>query len=126
MLSISKYLDVWLTPTYRKTNVENLTAKLANVSYFDMVNSPRATYRLYDAENKKIIYSRDVCFDEQCEDTSKPEQNPDKLISVDSDDTEDNDNEQYDCEQPSQLQANSPPQLRRSDRTRRPPLVLWP
>ena len=59
MFSISKCLDVWPTPTYQKTNIKNLTAKLRNVSYSDiMMNQPKAIHvgymmlktRLYTAE----------------------------------------------------------------------------
>ena len=113
MLSISRCLDVWPMLTYRKTNAENSTAKLANVSYFK-------GYRLYDPQSKKI---RDVRFDEQPEDTvidCKPEQNTDRLISMDSDDAESDDTDDHehsDCEQPPKLQE-SLPQLRCSNRTR--------
>ena len=84
-------------------------------------------YRLYDPQSKKIIYSRDVRFDEQPEDTvidCKPEQNTDRLISVDCDDAENDDTDDHehsDYEQPPQLQE-SLPQLRGSNRTRRSPI----
>ena len=42
MLSISKCLDARPMPTYRKTNVISLTAKLENVSYSDMMISQKA------------------------------------------------------------------------------------
>ena len=84
-------------------------------------------YRLYESENK-IVYSRDVRFDEQSNDTvveSKPEQNPDRAISIDSNEAKDednNNNEHSTCEQPPQPQADSPQQLRCSTRTRQPPM----
>ncbi len=49
-------------PTYRKINIESLTAKLGNVSYSDMTNSPKGigctmlkTRKLYTAEMSVLM-----------------------------------------------------------------------
>lgn len=71
-------------PTYQKMNVKSLTAKLRNVSYLDMMNSQKAIGCMIV---KTRLHSRDVRFNEQSNDTvveSKPEQNPDRAISIDS------------------------------------------
>ena len=87
-------------------------------------------YRLYDNENKKIVYSRDVRFDEQSDDTtveSKPKQDTDRVVSIDSDEAEDednDDNENSTGEQLPQPQEDSPTETLCQNQTT--PHVLWP
>ena len=109
-------------PKDERRKFDSKAQKCVLLGYYDKPTKGY-TCRLYDAENK-IVYSRDVYFDEQPDDTvigSKPDQNTDRLISSDNNDAEDedtNDNEHSNCEQPPQLHGKLTTITENSDRTR--------
>jgi hypothetical protein len=111
-------------PTYRKINIKSLTAKLGNVSYSDMTNSPKGircmmlkTRKLYTAEMSVLMNNPRTLL--LVANLSRTPIGRSQLIAM-----------TLKMKIPmimntpfmssNQLQANSPQQLRRSDRIGQP------